>query len=183
MSNELDELMTDDFLSGLDSPSNNNEGLFDKPPWVRGDTGHTTFKAWRAILDLQAIKEKSIKNYGKVADRKTPKSLYQIKKSEVADIVAIKSQSLFRTSGFSDDIRAFFDDVNSELLDLFEVEQNKQRLRRKRTGVRSKCKPELVDDVQVLREKVEELERRAVKDTLDLMLQRMPLDLRRKLSV
>ncbi|KPZ54291.1 hypothetical protein [Pseudoalteromonas sp. P1-25] len=182
MSNELDELMTDDFLSGLDSPNKNNDGLLDKPSWVRGDTGHTTFKAWRAILDLQEIKEKSIKNYGKVADRKTPKSLYQIKKSDVAEIVAIKSQSLFRTSGFSDDIRAFFDDVNSELLDLFEIEQNKQRLRR-RTGVRSKCKPELVDDVQVLREKVEELERQTVKDTLDLMLQRMPLDLRRKLSV
>ena len=182
MSNELDELMTDEFLSGLDSPSNNNEGLLDKPSWVKGGTGHTTFKAWRAILDLQAIKEKSIKNYGKVADRKTPKSLYQIKKSEVAEIVAIKSQSLFRTSGFSDDIRAFFDDVNSELLDLFEIEQNKQRLRR-RAGVRSKCKLELVDDVQVLREKVEELERRAVKDTLDLMLQRMPLDLRRKMGM
>ena len=183
MSNELDELMTDDFLSDLDSPSNNNEGLFDKPPWVRGDTRHTTFKTWRAILDLQAIKEKSIKNYGKVAHRKTPKSLYQIKKSEVADIVAIKSQSLFRTSGFSDDIRAFFDDVNSELVDLFEIEQNKQRLRRKRRGVRSKCKPELVDDVQVLREKVEKLERQTVKDTLDLMLQRMPLDLRRKMGM
>jgi hypothetical protein len=146
-------------------------------------TVHTTFKAWRAILDLQAIKEKSIKNYGKVADRKTPKSLYQIKKSDVAEIVAIKSQSLFRTSGFSDDIRDFFDDVNSELLELFEIEQNKQRLRRKRTGVRSKCKPDLVDDVQVLREKVEELERQTVKDTLDLMLQRMPLDLRRKMGM
>lgn len=183
MSNELDELMTDEFLSGLDSPSNNNEGLIDKPSWVKGGTGHTTFKAWRAILDLQAIKEKSIKNYGKVADRKTPKSLYQIKKSDVAEIVAIKSQSLFRTSGFSDDIRDFFDDVNSELLELFEIEQNKQRLRRKRTGVRSKCKPDLVDDVQVLREKVEELERQTVKDTLDLMLQRMPLDLRRKMGM
>ncbi|MFT5520628.1 MAG: hypothetical protein ACI9IA_001222 [Enterobacterales bacterium] len=38
MSNELDELMTDEFLSGLDSPSNNNEGLLDKPSWVKGGT-------------------------------------------------------------------------------------------------------------------------------------------------
>ncbi|MBG9994432.1 hypothetical protein I6F50_05100 [Pseudoalteromonas sp. NZS127_1] len=157
--------------------------MLDKPSWVRGDIGHTTFKTWRAVLDLQAIKEKSIKNYGKVADRKTPKSLYQIIKSEVAEIVVIKSQSLFRTSGFSDDIRVFFDDVNSDLLELFEIEQNKQRLRRKRSGVRSKCKPELVDDMQVLRKKVEELECQTVKDTLDLMLQRMPLDLRRRLGI
>ncbi|MGP5156527.1 hypothetical protein [Pseudoalteromonas prydzensis] len=183
MTDELDELMTDDFLSSLVDPRDEETRILERPKWVSESIEHTTFKAWNVILELRALKEKNIKNYGRVADKKTPKALYEIKKADVANLMGISAQGLFRSSGYSDELRGFYDVVNTELLELFELEQNKQIQRCKKTGIRKKCKPELVNEVQILREKVNELECRTVKDTLDLMLKKMPLDLRRKLSI
>jgi hypothetical protein len=183
---DLHALMTDEFLDGLgDSEDSKVTDSSDvtRPEWVSENIEHTTFKAWDVILKLKAQRELSIKSFGKVADNKTPKGIYQIKKSEVAGIVGISSQSIFRASKFSDDVRTFFGDVNDELLELHEKEQKKQQSRSKNSGVRVKRKAELVDDVQSLREKVEELEARTVKETLDLLLKEMPIDLRRKLKM
>lgn len=183
---ELDNLMSDDFLETLgdiEEVKNTKESNIDCPTWVRDDTEHTTFKSWDAILKLKISKEHTIKALGRVADKKTLKGLYQIKKSEVAKQVGISSQSIFRTSKFSENILMFFDNVNDELLEVYEKEQRKQKLRNKNTGVRVKKKDDLVDDVQSLRARVKELESINVKDTLDLLLREMPIDLRRKLNM
>jgi len=183
---DLDALMTDEFLDGLgDSEDSKETDSSDvtRPEWVSENIEHTTFKAWDAILKLKAQKELSIKSFGKVADNKTLKGIYQIKKSEVAGIVGINPHGIFYSSKFSGDVITFFGDVNTELLELHEKEQKKQVSRSKNSGVRVKKKAELVDDVQSLREAVEVLEARTVKDTLDLLLKEMPIDLRRKLKM
>ncbi|WP_413283906.1 hypothetical protein [Vibrio sp. MA40-2] len=182
---DLDEMMSDDFLNAIDvGVSINTEPCnTDRPSWVCDDTNHTTFKAWDAIVKLKLEKEDSIKSFGRVADKKTLKGLYQIKKSEVAALVGISSQSIFRTSNFSEGILMFFDEMNVELLEVHRKEQKKQELRYRKSGVRVKKKDELVDDIQSLRKRVQELEAINVKETLDLLLREMPIDLRRKLRM
>lgn len=183
---DLDELMTDDFLSSLEddiSEEATDSTKHEKPPWVVDDESHTTYRAWQAILTLKEHKERGIASFGKVVDRKTPKSLYQLKKSEVAVVVGVSAQSIFRTSMFSEDILEFFDTTNKALLVLHDQEQKKQLTRHRSTGVRTRKKEELVDEVQVLRNKVKELESRQVQETLDLVLSQMPIDLRRRLRM
>lgn len=182
---DLDELMSDDFLDALDVGVSKNTEQCDteQPSWVSDDANHTTFKAWDAIVKLKFEKEGFIKSFGKVADKKTLKGLYQIKKSEVAALVGISSQSIFRTSNFSENILMFFDERNVELLEAHKKEQKKQKSRYRKTGVRVKKKDELVDDIQSLSKRVQELEAINVKETLDLLLREMPIDLRRKLRM
>lgn len=180
---ELDNLLSDTFLKGLDSEEITETNLDrKKPDWVKGDQTHTTYRAWSAILKLKDDKRYSIKALGKVADDKTPKSIYQIKKSEVSRIVGISAQSIFCASSFSSDILNFFNEANSELLQLLSIEQKKQAARHKKTGIRRKRKVELVDDVQILRERVKELECRNVKETLELLLNQLPFDLQQRLK-
>lgn len=187
MHDDFDELMSDEFLEGLDDESNVKEAAeikaAQKPVWVSEDEAHTTFKTWGAILQLKRDKKVSIKALGKVADSKTPKSVYEIKKSEVAGLVGRSAQSIFRKSSFSKDVLTFFDYTNGKLLALHEKEQFKQKSRSKKTGVRVNKKEDLVKEVQDLREKVKDLECRQVKDTLDLVLTQMPFDLRQKLRM
>lgn len=187
MYDDLDDLMSDDFLDGLDDKPDVNKlakiETTKMPAWVNEDVAHTTYKSWCAIQKLKCDKQASIKALGKVADSKTPKSIYEIKKSEVAKLVGLSSQSIFRTSSFSSDILGFFEEENIVLLALHKQEQKKQKSRSKVTGVRANKKEDLVSEVQDLRNKVRELECRQVKDTLDLALMKMPFDLRQKLRM
>ncbi|EHI9301586.1 hypothetical protein ACSTJ6_02700 [Vibrio parahaemolyticus] len=181
---DLDALMSDDFLDALDeNESDVSAENDDRPSWVVNENEHTTFKAWISILRLKTEKEYAIKTFGRVADRKTPISLYQIKKAEVANLVGISSQSIFRASKFSNHVLKFFDNVNTELLAFHEKEQQKQRSRSQKVSARTKKKDELVDDVQLLRKRVQDLEAKNVKETLDQLLKEMPIDLRRKLNM
>ncbi|GEA51152.1 hypothetical protein VIN01S_19560 [Vibrio inusitatus NBRC 102082] len=181
---ELDTLMSDDFLNSLDvkSKDDKHHQQVSQPSWIKNED-HTTHRVWKAILKLKVTKELQIANFGKVADGKTPKSLYRMKKSEVALAVGVSAQSIFRSSTFSKDVLQFFDMVNKELLERYQREQKKQKSRLIATGVRTKKKDDLVLEVQDLRNKVRELECRQVKDTLDLVLSKMPIDLRRKLRM
>lgn len=183
---ELDELMNDVFLNSLenaDSEDISNKNKHEKPDWVCDEETHTTYLAWKAILALQVDKEKGILAFGKIADKKTPKSLYQIKKSEVARTIGISAQSIFRTSTFSKYVLSYFEIANDHLLQYHDSEQSKQKSRRNNIGIRAKKKSELVDDVHALQKKNKELECRQVKDTLDILLSQMPIDLRRKLRM
>ena len=74
---DLDELMSDKFLDSLNDEGAKNN-VEERPDWVNDDESHTTYKSWHAILALKNEKEKNIKHYGKVADKKTPKYLYEI---------------------------------------------------------------------------------------------------------
>jgi len=52
-----------------------------------------------------------------------------------------------------------------------------------RGDYRAKRKDDLVFEVQDLRNKVRELECRQAKDTIDIVLSKMPIDLRRRLRM
>lgn len=180
---ELDNLMSDTFLKSLDSEEASETNLdIEKPIWVKEDQTHTTYRAWSAILKLIGDKRYNIIALGKVTDDKTPKSIYQIKKSEVSRIVGISAQSIFCASSFSSDILKFFNEANFALLQLLSLEQKKQAARYKKTGISRKRKVELVDDVQSLRERVRELECKNVKETLDILISQLPFDLQAKLK-
>ncbi|EAR56576.1 hypothetical protein SKA34_01677 [Photobacterium sp. SKA34] len=177
MANELDEMMSDEFLDSLDdsqSPST------EKPSWVVDEPEHTTYKAYHAILDLEAAVQEAIKSFGKVATAKT-KKFYQIKKSNVARIVGLSAQSIFNTSSFSKEIERYFDEVNKALLDLHEIEQKKQ-VQRKKTGIRVKKKEVIISSHQELEKKYNNVVSRSTKETLDLAIKNMPIDLKVKLG-
>ncbi|EHR1107753.1 hypothetical protein KS880_002294 [Vibrio parahaemolyticus] len=177
---ELDELMSDEFLESLDETSDKS-AQNEQPAWVVDDPAHTTHKAYHAILDLKKEAEDAISSFGEVATNKT-KKFYQIKKSNVAKVVGRSAQSIFNASSFSKDIEAFFDDVNQELLEMHELEQEKQ-LNRKKTGIRVKKKEVIVQSHQYLEKKYNELKRRSTKETLDLAAASLPIDLKRKLGL
>ncbi|MDE1223659.1 hypothetical protein MCT03_04900 [Vibrio aestuarianus] len=177
---ELDKLMSDEFLDSLDDTLDKSEQN-EQPSWMVNEPGHTTYKAYYAILDLKKEAEEAISSFGEVATNKT-KKFYQIKKSNVAKAVGRSAQSIFNASSFSKDIEAFFDDVNKELLEMHELEQKKQ-LNRKKTGIRVKKKEVIVQSHQSLEKKYNELKARSVKETLDLAVAKMPLDLKAKMGL
>ncbi|HIF9258719.1 TPA: hypothetical protein ACX6RA_001775 [Photobacterium damselae] len=177
MANELDEMMSDEFLDSLDdsqSPST------EKPSWVVDEPEHTTYKAYHAILGLEAEAQEAIKSFGKVATTKT-KKFYQIKKSNVAKIVGRSAQSIFNTSSFSEEVGRYFDEVNKALLELHEIEQKKQ-VQKKKTGIRVKKKEVIVLSYQELEKKYNNVVSRSTKETLDLAIKNMPIDLKVKLG-
>lgn len=177
---DLDELMSDEFLDSLDDASTEpvqNE----QPSWVVNEPEHTTHKAYHAILDLKKEAEEAILSFGEIATNKT-KKFYQIKKSNVAKVVGRSAQNIFNASSFSKDIEAFFDDVNQELLEMHELEQKKQ-LKRKKTGIRVNKKEVIVQSHQSLEKKCNELKSRSTKETLDLAVAKMPLDLKAKMGL
>ncbi len=74
--NEIDELFTDSFLDSLDGDSTVEQGAL--VFWVVDDKSNTTYKAYHAILELKALAEQAIDNFGEVETNKTPK-FYQLK--------------------------------------------------------------------------------------------------------
>ncbi|CAH7149085.1 hypothetical protein AB6D20_009610 [Vibrio splendidus] len=177
---DLDELMSDEFLDSLDDTSDKS-AQNEQPSWVVDDPEHTTHKAYHAILDLKKEAEEAISSFGEVVTNKT-KKFYQIKKSNVARVVGRSAQSIFNASSFSRDIEGFFDDVNQELLEMHEIEQKKQ-LKRKKTGIRVNKKEVIVQSHQSLEKKHNALKARSVKETLDLAVAKMPLDLKAKMGL
>ncbi|MDN3629780.1 hypothetical protein [Vibrio lentus] len=177
---ELDELMSDKFLDSLDDTLDKSEQN-EQSSWVVNESEHTTHKAYHAILNLKKEAEEAISSFGEVATNKT-KKFYQIKKSNVARVVGRSAQSIFNASSFSKDIEGFFDDVNQELLEMHEIEQKKQ-LKRKKTGIRVNKKEVIVQSHQSLEKKYNALKARSVKETLDLAVAKMPLDLKAKMGL
>lgn len=178
---DLDELMGAEFLEGLDNNVESNTP--ERPNWVVNDENHTTYKSWQAIMALKEEKEKSINTFGKVTNKKTPKSLYEISKSEVANKVGISPQSIFRTSKFSPLILSFFDETNTALLALHEKEQTKQRHRQLRSGIRAKKKDVIVKSHQDIGKELNQLKAKTTKEVLGLAIDKMPLDLKLKLGL
>lgn len=177
----LDELMSDKFLDSLNDEGAKNN-VEERPDWVNDDESHTTYKSWQAILALKNEKEKNIKHYGKVADKKTSKYLYEISKSEISKEVGVSPQSIFRTSKFSQSVLDYFDSINTVLLKIHEKEQVKQKKRQINTGIRSKKKIIIVKSHQEIEKELNQLKAKTTKQVLDLAINQMPLDLKLKLG-
>jgi ABC-type sugar transport system ATPase subunit len=178
---DLDELMSDKFLDSLNDEGAKNY-VEERPDWVNDDENHTTYKSWQAILAFKEKKEISIKNYGKIADKKTSKYLYEISKSEVSKVVGVSPQSIFRASKFSQSVLDYFDSINAALLKKHEKEQVKQKKRQINTGIRSKKKIIIVKSHQEIEKELNQLKAKTTKEVLDLAINQMPLDLKLKLG-
>ncbi|MDF9389347.1 hypothetical protein A1QY_10420 [Vibrio anguillarum] len=177
--NELDDLLTDDFLDSLDDDATAEQST--PPFWVVDDKEHTTYGAYHAILELKAQTETAIKNFGEVETKKTPK-FYKLKKSDIAKKVGVSAQSIFNTSSFSPHIRDFFDDVKDELLRKHQAEQKKQ-VRRKKTGLRRKNKEQIVVSHQSIEKRYNDLKALKTQEVLNLLIETMPIDLKAKLGL
>ena len=180
---DLDELLSDDFLKSLEATDGLATATEPEPPsWVTNDKEHDSYKAWAVILKLKNEKNRSIEAYKKRISNNTPASVYKIKKSEVAAAVGKAPQNLFRgKADFCSRLVDFLDAQNKVLLTAFESEQEKLQHSKSATGLRAKKKKEIVGEYQVLRDIVTRLRRKHVKDTIDLAISRMPLDLQEKL--
>lgn len=176
---ELDELLSDDFLDSLDIDDVTTElGESVKPDWLPSNQNHLVYKGWEAILVLKAEKEKAIKEYKKIANNKTPKSLYEMKKTEVGRAVGDDQRYIFYGKGkHYEEICKFFDEQNEQLLNLFKDTQEKLASRQKSTGIRVQKKEQIVNGYQQLRDENEQLRRQNAKDMLDMSIGRLPLDL------
>ncbi|HCH6177421.1 hypothetical protein ACEV76_17575 [Vibrio parahaemolyticus] len=172
------DLLSEEFLNGLDDDSDSEESNI--PLWLVDDKDHTTYKSYYAILELQAEISKEIKAFGKVATTKTPK-FYQMKKSNVARKVGVTAQSIFVASSFSPHILLLFNDLNNELLALHQAEQEKQK-KRKMTGIRREKKKEVVSRYQKAERELKDLKCINTQEVIDIVIQKMPMDLRDKLG-
>lgn len=177
---ELDKLMEDEFLDSLDDSDATTkvEVTLIKPYWLPNDEQHLVYRGWEAILALRAEKEKSIKAYKKIANKKTPKGLYAMKKTDIGRAVGEDQHYIFYGKGESyQGICQFFDEQNDELLEVFESAQKALTGSQKSTGIRVQKKEQIVSEYQRLREDNELLRRQNAKDMLDLSIGRLPLDL------
>lgn len=181
VTNKLDDLFSDDFLDSLDDDSIVEQST-SLPPWVVDDKKHTTNRAYHAILELKVQAETAIDNFGEVETKKTPK-FYQLKKVCVAKAVGLSAQSIFNTSSFSPNILIFFNEINNALLERHQIEQKKQLNRKKRTGLRTKKKEQIVESHQGLEKKYNDLKAMKTEEVLKLSIERMPIDLRAKLGL
>lgn len=180
---ELDDLLSDDFLGALETGDSSVKQDAAIPEWVPESHGNNGFKAWQAIRGIRSEKENAIKSYGKIADRKTPKGLYKIKKSEVARVIGKDAQNLFAgKAAFCEPLSNFLDDQNEELFALFEKEQALLTAKQKQTGVRVKKKDQVVYEYQQMRDELNTLKCQRAKDVLDMAVSRLPLDLQEKLQ-
>ncbi|MBU2919147.1 hypothetical protein KO505_14465 [Psychrosphaera sp. F3M07] len=181
---ELDDLLSDDFLASLEPEDSSVKDPLDVPDYLPNDENHTGYKAWKAIKYIKSIKEEMIKDYREVADSQTPKSLYQIYKSEVGREIERAPQNVFSgKASFCEPLSDFLDKKNKELLTLFDEEQALLKVERKQTGSRGKRKDQVVYEYQQMREELNALKHQKAKDMLDLAISRLPLDLQQKLKV
>lgn len=183
---DLDELLSDDFLESLeDEPKRHSIEKRSMPDWVPNDQNDTTYKSWRAISDLKAEKSAAIAGYKKVKDHTTKKRLYEINRSEVARAVGKAANNIFYGTGKSkDDLKNFLDSQNRDLLELFEQKQESLReaQQQKSTGIRARKKEEVIKMYQELEERYKILQRATAMATLDESISRLPLDLQNTLK-
>jgi len=177
--NELDELLSDEFLSSLDEHSPADESDEIVPDWVPLDESDTFHKSYKAILQLRSEKEHDIKNYKQIASNQTPKGLYTIHKTDVGRAVDRRQQNIFsnKKNALCVDISDFLEDINKELFILFKKEQALLNTKQKPTGIRVMHKEDLVKEYQQLREKYEALKCWNIQAVADEVISRLPLDL------
>lgn len=175
--------MTDDYLSKYLEQSELKEAIDvetrQKPSWV--DPSNNSEKAYDVIGKLKSDKIAYIKKHGKKSDY-TTKGKYLIGKAEVARKIGpdVKPQPLFhsKSSSYCEDLLKYFNDTN----DALEKAKDK-RLAKSSRGLMQKTKEELVQQLRLEKEtKTEELTS-LVDDVYQRVLDRLPLDVKRKLGL
>lgn len=187
---ELDKLESEEFLNSLDQQSEPQEVLEpigrSEPSWLPQDQAHYIYRAWATINKLYFERKATIDDYNKVASPKTPKSVYSITKSDVGRAIEQSANNIFygrdKDSDAKKGIREYFDIINESLFSFFERKQESLTDPQSRTGIRIKKKELIVDELQQLRKENQTLKRKHAKETVDMAIGRLPLDLQRKFT-
>lgn len=139
---------------------------------------NSSFAAYDAIRYFKHNKLVFIRaNCSKTAYVK--KSNYLISKTEVARRVGVTPQSMFNTTTYSKDLTAFFVAINDDL-------QSKAmaRIYKKDAGSHaSKRKSELLSIVQLKSSELNRVKQQTVCELMQLTLDKLPLDVRRRLQL
>ena len=152
-----------------------NEAKEVLPNWV--SKSNSSFAAYNAIRHFRDSKLAFIRaNSRKSAYVK--KSNYLISKTEVARYVGVTPQSMFNTTTYSTGLVAFFDGVNDDL-----EEKAMKRVHKSAGSHASKRKSELVSIVQSKSSELNKAKQKTVSELMQLTLDRLSLDVRRKLNL
>lgn len=149
------------------------------PKWV--SKSNSSFRAWRYVEDL--IKEKMlyIKRHNKRSDFIIQKH-YLIKGSDVASALNINRSSLMNTSAYSIHFKNYLDKVNADLISAKDLRLNRFESTKARGSIRS-SKDELLISNELLKKRVDELERLNVEKIVLFAYDNLPLPVRNKIGL
>ncbi|WP_339673923.1 hypothetical protein [uncultured Zhongshania sp.] len=156
--------------------NDNDEGL---PRWVTKENG--SYPAWRLIHDMRLEKIEYIKAHNRPTDY-TRNGTYKIRGSDIAKALNMNRSSLFNSSSFSNSLKQYLDEINTELEEfknkvLARAEKSKSR------GTIRSSKDELVTKNAELKSRVSELEELKVQELVSHVFDQLPLDIKRKLGI
>ena len=137
----------------------------------------TIQKALDAIVSLRQDKLNYIRGHSNKADfQKT--SLWQIRKSATGAALDMSPQSLFNRASYSEKLSERLHLINEELKDLVE-----KKFSANTRGLQAQKKTDLIETVQQLRKRVQELEAKEVTDVVASAIDKLSPDVRRKLNL
>lgn len=164
----------DSFLDTDDLQQAEKEKL---PSWVTD--ANSSMRAYKAIMSLKETKRQYIKKHGnKSAYGAGKKKYYQISKTEVANAVGKKSQPLFNTTKYADELKTFFDEINNLLI----IEKDK-KLAKPTGGKKGKTKEELIKELNAAETASHDILTATVDELFQKTLDSIPLDVKRKLKL
>tara|TARA_R110001606_G_scaffold399190_2_gene581434 strand:+ start:4641 stop:5153 length:513 start_codon:yes stop_codon:yes gene_type:complete len=145
------------------------------PDWVRD--GNSSKACYEALLRLYEEKKRYIRNHTKKAAY-AKKSAYQISKSEVAREIDVKMQAIFHSVNYSSELTKMLDEKNELLL------KAKENVITKRyTGNQGKKKDDVLEMLRHSQSEIKRLKGLVVEEVYAMGLQRMPLDVKKKLGL
>lgn len=162
----------DSFLDVKDHVESEQKKL---PAWVSAT--NNSLKAYEAINSLVLEKRRFIRGHQNRSHFKK-KGSYLISKAEVAALVGSRPQPLFHSADYSSSLTKYFDDENGKLEDAKE-----KRLSKSKGGLRAKQKDELVKDLQEAKTQNQGILAQTVDQVFEKTLNKMPLDVKRKLGL
>ena len=164
----FDEFLDHDILSPTESPVN-------RPSWVSDK--NSSSKAYDAIQKLFEIKKRYIRHHGNKVDY-LKKSLYQISKTEVAEQAGVRMQAIFHSVNYAAPLKKELDDKNKNL-----VAAKDAKLERRYSGNRAKKKEVIIEELKSAKARDKAISMATVDEVLELTLERVPLDVKRKLKL
>lgn len=168
MSDYFDEFIDKDELE----PSSEQAS---RPAWVTNK--NSSEAAYEAIQSLYNEKLRYIRNHSKKVNF-IKKGNYEISKSEVAKVVGVKMQAIFHSVNYAEFLKKELDEANEKLHKAKDAKLAKQY-----SGNKAKTKDELIKSVRELKARDEQISATTTDEVLKLTLERLPLDVKRKLKL
>lgn len=160
---------------------NNNESPRENfPEWTSDE--NVSRKAWTYVESAREERLKYIRQHNRVTDFSSRGS-YRIKATEVARHAGVTRASLMHTSSYSSAFSAYLNEVNTQLEREKEVVLNRSaKVGQSRGSIRN-SKDELIEVNARLKKRVEELELQNIEKMVTVILDSMPLPLKKKLGM